>query len=107
MPVPLSEEAMLESLTRIEALLQDLSRHTHAPTYASILIQEFFSNQDLDGGAGAGTSIYGHPGGFRLDPRDPEVPPALQAAHHHPRFFRSVPVLTWQEYLATLQPPAV
>lgn len=101
MPLSLDEQTLLDVFSRIEQLLQDLARHTSAPTYASTLVQEFFSNQDLDNGAGAGNSIYGHPGGFRLDPRDPQLPPALQAVHQHPRFHHSTTMLTWQAYLAS------
>ncbi len=65
---------------------------------AAVLINEFITSSDLDGGRGLGASIYGRD--FIIDPDDPLFPPTLQSVHNHPAFpDPAPPPLGWQAYL--------
>jgi hypothetical protein len=78
----------------------------------AILVQEFFTNQDLDSGGGSGdstlayppqnSSVYGKSGGFMIDDTSDDFPPMLESVHSHPSFETPDVVLTWQEYQDSL-----
>ncbi len=66
---------------------------------AALLVQEFMARADLDGGRGAGGSVYGID--FMIDPCDPQLPPMLEPIHQHPRWTAPQTVMSWQDYLDT------
>lgn len=123
MPLPYTDEGAIiggilgpdsRTLTdlydRLTQILTVLQAANQLPA-ASILVQEFFSSQDLDFGKGSGdsvndtppinSSVYGKSDGFMIDDNDPEFPIILNAVHDHPDFqFPSI-VLSWQQFLAS------
>ncbi|MEA3357655.1 MAG: hypothetical protein U9Q67_04435, partial [Patescibacteria group bacterium] len=60
------------------------------------LISEFVGNEDLDGNG----EIYGFD--FKIDPADPDFPPALESIENHPRCTATELVL-WSDFLATIR----
>lgn len=108
MPLPYTDEEaiytpLVSAIQQLEAKIDALIAAQDAPpTHSSLLTQEFFSNQDLDGGAGGGNSVYGHANGFQIDETDLNFPPALFAVHNNPLFGAPTITLTWQQYLDSL-----
>lgn len=121
MPLPTTDEALIISgitgtggrtLTDLYDRLTDIFvvlQQSNLIVAASILVQEFFSSEDLDQGKGSGespedfpppnTSIYGKTGGFQIDESDEDFPILLQAVHQHPDFQSPIIVLTWEQFL--------
>jgi len=67
------------------------------PSAAMILISEFMSNEDQDGGKGPGSSIYGKD--FMII-EDADCPPALKAIHGHSDWSDPATSITWATYLS-------
>lgn len=104
-----------KSLTDIEEALEQilsiLTLTNAVVPRATLLVSEFFTSEDLDGGKGSGdsaldfpplnSSVYGKIGGFQIDESDQEFPIILQSVHQHPEFQAPSIVLTWDQFLAS------
>lgn len=95
----------------LEQILSILTLTNAITPRAPVLVSEFFTNEDLDGGKGSGdsaldfpplnSSIYGQTGGFQIDETDPDFPIILESVHTHPDFDSPAVVLTWDQFLAS------
>lgn len=105
MPEPYTDEAVIvAAIASLEAVMQQVLVQLTALRVnadagrlplAAVLVQEFLSRTDMDGGKGAPGSIYGvH---FMID--DPAIPPMLAPIHGHPGWRDPDIKLTWAAYL--------
>ena len=75
---------------------QHLDKNRALIPKATILLQEYQGNQDLDENG----YIYGKD--FKIDDNDPDIPKMLKTVQAQPDFPEVTEVWTWQQYLDSL-----